>query len=66
MYVSSANIGRGGGELATAVNFTGSTPLGLSAIRAMLDNVRVRIIDHYTRYTGSDVTDDKKQNLVKL
>jgi len=48
MYLSSDQATVGGGELATATNFTGNTGLSLQAIRAMLDNAKVDIVKHYT------------------
>lgn len=47
MYLSDSKIHIGGGELATAVNFTGPVPLSLLAVKAMLDNAKIDILNHY-------------------
>lgn len=47
MYLSDTKIHMNGGQLATAVNFTGEVPLSLLAIKAMLDNAKIDILAHY-------------------
>lgn len=47
MYLSDTKINQNGGQLATAVNFTGPVPLSLLAVKAMLDNAKIDILSHY-------------------
>ena len=56
MYLSDSKIHLNGGQLATAVNFTGEVPLSLLAIKAMLDNAKIDILAHYMSAVEQDKT----------
>lgn len=65
MFLSGHDVATMGGQLATATNFTGEIPLSLQAVRAMLDNAKIDIVAHYTRYTPPSDLVSPKSGIVK-
>lgn len=47
MYVSNTTLHQTGGQVATATNFTTKVPLGLMAVKSMLESAKVDILEHY-------------------
>lgn len=47
MYVSNSNLHQTGGQIATATNFTTKVPLGLLAVKSMLEKAKIDILEHY-------------------
>lgn len=47
MYVSNTTLHQTGGQIATATNFTTKVPLGLMAVKAMLESAKVDILERY-------------------
>ena len=57
MYVSNTTLHQTGGQIATATNFTSKVPLGLMAVKSMLESAKVDILEHYMPSFEADKTE---------
>lgn len=58
MYVSNTTLHQTGGQIATATNFTTKVPLGLMAVKAMLESARIDILEKYMPNFEKEKTDE--------